>query len=120
MSELKDTINRYGSEHGQVAKSVEEVALGFIRVANEAMSRPIRSLTQMKVCEQHVNCQLPNQSQTASMHVVESIRLIETRWMPSCKIAFGFSRFQSASIWLVPYFMELCWRQNRADSLEDI
>lgn len=27
--------------------SVEEVAMGFIRVANEAMCRPIRALTQV-------------------------------------------------------------------------
>lgn len=30
-----------------VTPSVEEVALGFIRVANEAMCRPIRALTQV-------------------------------------------------------------------------
>ncbi|KAG9332089.1 hypothetical protein JZ751_015865, partial [Albula glossodonta] len=39
------------SGHGQGSKaemSVEEVAMGFIRVANEAMCRPIRALTQAK------------------------------------------------------------------------
>lgn len=29
--------------------TVEEVAMGFIRVANESMCRPIRSLTQVNV-----------------------------------------------------------------------
>ena len=29
--------------------SVEEVAMGFIRVANETMCRPIRSLTQVRL-----------------------------------------------------------------------
>lgn len=53
MRKLTESVNAYGSEHGQSPKSIEEVALGFIRVANEAMSRPIRSLTQMKVCEHH-------------------------------------------------------------------
>ena len=33
----------------KATKSVEQVALGFIRVANEAMCRPIRALTQAKV-----------------------------------------------------------------------
>lgn len=32
---------------GAAPLSVEEVAMGFIRVANEAMCRPIRSLTQV-------------------------------------------------------------------------
>ncbi|KAF7661762.1 hypothetical protein LDENG_00253540 [Lucifuga dentata] len=48
------TIN--GSDHSQKSSvpndqsemSVEEVAMGFIRVANEAMCRPIRALTQAK------------------------------------------------------------------------
>lgn len=30
--------------------SVEDVVMGFIRVANEAMCRPIRALTQVKFC----------------------------------------------------------------------
>ncbi|CAN9506173.1 unnamed protein product [Ophioblennius macclurei] len=34
--------------HSQSDMSVEEVAMGFIRVANEAMCRPIRALTQAK------------------------------------------------------------------------
>lgn len=29
--------------------TVEEVAMGFIRVANESMCRPIRALTQVKI-----------------------------------------------------------------------
>lgn len=32
----------------QTQMSVEEVAMGFIRVANEAMCRPIRALTQVR------------------------------------------------------------------------
>lgn len=32
---------------GKTEMSVEEVAMGFIRVANEAMCRPIRALTQV-------------------------------------------------------------------------
>ena len=43
MQKLADEINEANS---QVEKSVYDVALGFIRVANEAMSRPIRALTQ--------------------------------------------------------------------------
>lgn len=52
--------NCFGGFHSQVAAnggnhahnstsemSVEEVAMGFIRVANEAMCRPIRALTQV-------------------------------------------------------------------------
>eukprot|EP00112_Aurelia_sp_Birch-Aquarium-sp1_P015543 Seg3453.3 transcript_id=Seg3453.3/GoldUCD/mRNA.D3Y31 product=5-oxoprolinase protein_id=Seg3453.3/GoldUCD/D3Y31 len=37
-----------GDEASSVPLSVEEVAIGFIRVANEAMCRPIRALTQAK------------------------------------------------------------------------
>ena len=42
MQELTDVINQ---ESGKDV-SVYDVALGFIKVANEAMSRPIRTLTQ--------------------------------------------------------------------------
>ena len=37
-----------GDEASRVPLTVEEVAIGFIRVANEAMCRPIRALTQAK------------------------------------------------------------------------
>ena len=42
-------VNAHAAAAGQPAKSVDEVAMGFIRVANETMCRPIRALTQMKV-----------------------------------------------------------------------
>ena len=44
MQELTDKINEH-SDVDTPERSVYDVALGFIRVANEAMSRPIRSLT---------------------------------------------------------------------------
>ncbi|MGH0139413.1 UNVERIFIED_CONTAM: hypothetical protein FKN15_069299 [Acipenser sinensis] len=48
---LTATVNHFlstqpGASHSEM--SVEEVAMGFIRVANEAMCRPIRALTQAK------------------------------------------------------------------------
>ncbi|KAM9308642.1 5-oxoprolinase [Gastrophryne carolinensis] len=52
--ELTAEINQFqrgrpgGGGGGGASLSVEEVAMGFIRVANEAMCRPIRSLTQAK------------------------------------------------------------------------
>lgn len=48
------TINESAS--GQTGKSTNEVALGFIDVANEAMCRPIRALTQARGLDvsQHV------------------------------------------------------------------
>ncbi|XP_069588101.1 5-oxoprolinase-like [Ranitomeya imitator] len=48
--ELTLEINQFqhGRPGGGAWLSVEEVAMGFIRVANEAMCRPIRSLTQAK------------------------------------------------------------------------
>lgn len=46
---LTHEVNLYAKEHGQPMKTVEEVAMGCIKVANETMSRPIRALTQMKV-----------------------------------------------------------------------
>lgn len=47
---LADTINSYRREKDPSSRdmSVEEIALGFIDVANEAMCRPIRELTEMK------------------------------------------------------------------------
>ncbi|KAK9917414.1 hypothetical protein WJX75_004082 [Coccomyxa subellipsoidea] len=46
LEELTKQIN--DASPGQPAKSVDEVAMGFVRVANETMCRPIRALTQMK------------------------------------------------------------------------
>ncbi|KAM7345135.1 5-oxoprolinase [Cochliomyia hominivorax] len=47
--ELLLEINSYLKEQGsQKQMTLEEVALGFIRVANEAMCRPIRALTQAR------------------------------------------------------------------------
>ncbi|XP_073522528.1 5-oxoprolinase-like isoform X1 [Phyllobates terribilis] len=48
--ELTLEINQFqhGRPGGGASLSIEEVAMGFIRVANEAMCRPIRSLTQAK------------------------------------------------------------------------
>lgn len=43
---IADTINGYND--GSSELSVQQVAMGFIRVANEAMCRPIRALTQSR------------------------------------------------------------------------
>ncbi|CAH1778849.1 unnamed protein product [Owenia fusiformis] len=49
---MKTEVNEFalsqpdGATHGHM--SIEEIAMGFIRVANEAMCRPIRALTQAK------------------------------------------------------------------------
>ncbi|KDD71983.1 hydantoinase/oxoprolinase, partial [Helicosporidium sp. ATCC 50920] len=48
LAELAEACNAWASRHGAPAKSVDEVALGFVAVANEAMCRPIRALTQMR------------------------------------------------------------------------
>lgn len=45
---LRTEINEFLSGAGQTTLSLEEVAMGFIRVANEAMCRPIRALTQSR------------------------------------------------------------------------
>lgn len=47
---LAPTINSYRREQDPQSKemSVEQIALGFLDVANEAMCRPIRQLTEMK------------------------------------------------------------------------
>lgn len=44
---LTEDINAWQAKSGK-SMSVEEVAMGFIKVANEAMCRPIRALTQAK------------------------------------------------------------------------
>lgn len=41
-------VNAFASQAGLPSKSVDEVAYGFLRVANEAMCRPIRNLTTMR------------------------------------------------------------------------
>ncbi|PSC69547.1 5-oxoprolinase isoform B [Micractinium conductrix] len=41
-------VNAQAAAAGQPPKSVDEIAMGFLRVANETMCRPIRALTQMK------------------------------------------------------------------------
>ena len=46
--QLTAEINAFSAEHGHAAVTPAEVALGFIRVANESMCRPIRSLTQVQ------------------------------------------------------------------------
>lgn len=48
MHKVTEEVNVYGASKGQAKKSIDEVAMGFVRVANEAMCRPIRALTQMK------------------------------------------------------------------------
>jgi len=48
MKLITEQVNQNAKFDGLPAKSVEEVAMGFIRVANEAMCRPIRALTQMR------------------------------------------------------------------------
>lgn len=44
--ELTDEINKFQVEHNLKEMTIEQVALGYIRVANEAMCRPIRNLTE--------------------------------------------------------------------------
>jgi 5-oxoprolinase (ATP-hydrolysing) len=48
MEAVASEVNAHAAAAGQPPKSVDEVAMGFVRVANEAMCRPIRALTQMK------------------------------------------------------------------------
>ncbi|KAI6174399.1 hypothetical protein M3Y98_01185900 [Aphelenchoides besseyi] len=46
--ELRKEINEHAKEQGREELSVEQIALGFIEVANETMCRPIRTLTEAK------------------------------------------------------------------------
>jgi 5-oxoprolinase (ATP-hydrolysing) len=48
MERLTDTINAHYNRTGKHAMTVEEVAMGFIRVANETMVRPIREISVMR------------------------------------------------------------------------
>lgn len=53
LQELTNTINEYyahqeETKEGYEAMTVDEVAYGFVRVANEAMCRPIRNITEAK------------------------------------------------------------------------
>jgi 5-oxoprolinase (ATP-hydrolysing) len=48
MEELTAAINEHYGQAGMPPMSVEEVAMGFIRVANETMVRPIREISVMR------------------------------------------------------------------------
>ena len=57
--ELTEKINLEQSVRGQVQFEPEDVALGFLRVANESMARPIRNLTEARGFEtesHHLAC----------------------------------------------------------------
>jgi len=45
---LTAVVNECEAAAGKAPKSVDEVAMGFVQVANEAMCRPIRALTQVR------------------------------------------------------------------------
>jgi 5-oxoprolinase (ATP-hydrolysing) len=56
LAEIAELVNQDAAAAGLPHKTVEEVALGFIDVANEAMCRPIRALTEARGfdCSKHV------------------------------------------------------------------
>ena len=45
--ELTETINTFLKQNDQKTLTIEEIALGYVHVANESMSRPIRALTEV-------------------------------------------------------------------------
>lgn len=47
-------MNTYLKANGRKPMSVGEIACGFIKVANEAMCRPIRNLTQVCVWNRYI------------------------------------------------------------------
>ena len=48
LEDITQLVNQAATTAGRPHKTVEDVALGFIDVANEAMCRPIRSLTEAR------------------------------------------------------------------------
>lgn len=48
LADIVQLVNQAATTAGRPHKTVEEVALGFIDVANEAMCRPIRALTEAR------------------------------------------------------------------------
>ena len=48
MASIQCEVNKDARKSRLEEKSVEDVAMGFVKVANEAMCRPIRALTQMR------------------------------------------------------------------------
>jgi 5-oxoprolinase (ATP-hydrolysing) len=58
-NELTETVNKERKAKGQSEYSAEEVALGFLKVADESMARPIRNLTEARGFEtgtHHLAC----------------------------------------------------------------
>ena len=49
-TDLCRLVNAHAAQHGLPSKTLDEVAAGFVQVANEAMCRPIRAIPQMCVC----------------------------------------------------------------------
>ncbi|GAX85880.1 hypothetical protein CEUSTIGMA_g13296.t1 [Chlamydomonas eustigma] len=45
---MAEEVNAYERQQGRPPKTIDEIAMGFVTVANETMCRPIRALTQMK------------------------------------------------------------------------
>ena len=57
--DLTRKVNQGLKENGQTEYTAEEVALGFLKVADESMARPIRNLTQARGFEtpsHHLAC----------------------------------------------------------------
>ena len=48
---LQSSMNNHNENSSENVYSLDEIAFGFIKVANETMCRPIRNLTQMKGCD---------------------------------------------------------------------
>ncbi|KAG0465154.1 hypothetical protein HPP92_019318 [Vanilla planifolia] len=69
---LSIEINSYRKSQDPFAKpmTVEEIALGFVNVANETMCRPMRQLTEMKGTRQGTMLLLALEVQDPSMHVL--------------------------------------------------
>lgn len=89
-------VNAHAEAAGQPPKSVDEVAMGFLRVANETMCRPIRALTQMKVGRRVAHgvavarlCMISSLHHTASSGAC-AVFTAKRRWP-----VFHFSMFQS-------------------------
>lgn len=48
MAVVTAEVNEAAEAQGRPPKTVDQIAMGFIQVANETMCRPIRALTQMR------------------------------------------------------------------------
>uniref|UniRef100_A0A0K0EV38 5-oxoprolinase n=1 Tax=Strongyloides venezuelensis TaxID=75913 RepID=A0A0K0EV38_STRVS len=104
---LTKTINLYLTEMGQSSLSIENVAEGFVNVANETMSRPIRTLTEGKGYNTaaHELCSFGGAGGQHCCAVAEKLGITKIKISPHCGLlsAYGIGAADTVTDTIWPY-----------------